>query len=248
MQKKIYAIVGLLVVMATAYTSAKKAGCIDQVKVNLDYISNNTNQNYWLVLKNTKVNALTHCNAGSLATVYWGTALGVIRELHQRGQIKHVYADETRPRLQGGKLTAWELLQDNIPVTVITDNMAAYFMQQGKIDIIFVGADRVTANGDAANKIGTYGLAISANYHNVPFYIVAPLSTIDTQLATGKEIEIEERDSKEVTHINNQAIMPEKINVANPAFDVTPHELITCIVTEKKVITGDFKKEIQNLF
>ncbi|MGD9108875.1 MAG: S-methyl-5-thioribose-1-phosphate isomerase, partial [Gammaproteobacteria bacterium] len=136
-----------------------------------------------LIPKNKKVNVLTHCNAGSLATVYWGTALGVIRELHQRGQVKHVYADETRPRLQGGKLTAWELLQDNIPVTVITDNMAAYMMQQGKIDVIFVGADRIAANGDAANKIGTFGLAIVANYHKVPFYVVAPKSTIDIKLA-----------------------------------------------------------------
>jgi len=201
-----------------------------------------------LIPKDQKVNALTHCNTGSLATVYWGTALGVIRELHQRGQIERVYADETRPRLQGGKLTAWELLQDNIPVTVITDNMAAYMMQQGKVDVIFVGADRVAANGDAANKIGTYGLAIAANYHKVPFYIVAPKSTIDIKLATGAEIEIEERDPKEVTHINNHAIMPEGVNVANPSFDVTPHELITGIVTEKKVITGDFKAEIQNLF
>jgi methylthioribose-1-phosphate isomerase len=201
-----------------------------------------------LISKNKKINILTHCNAGSLATVYWGTALGVIRELHQRGQVERVYADETRPRLQGGKLTAWELLQDDIPVTVITDNMAAYMMQQGKIDIVFVGADRVAANGDAANKIGTYGLAIVANYHQVPFYVVAPLSTIDIKLATGNEIEIEERDSCEVTHINNQPIMPEGITVANPAFDVTPHELITGIVTEKKVITGNFKAEIQDLF
>ncbi|MGD9153058.1 MAG: S-methyl-5-thioribose-1-phosphate isomerase [Gammaproteobacteria bacterium] len=201
-----------------------------------------------LIPKNKKVNILTHCNAGSLATVYWGTALGVIRELHQRSQVKHVYADETRPRLQGGKLTAWELLQDNIPVTVITDNMAAYMMQQGKIDVIFVGADRIAANGDAANKIGTFGLAIVANYHKVPFYVVAPKSTIDIKLATGKEIEIEERDSTEVTHINNQTIMPKEVDVANPAFDVTPHELITGIVTEKKVIVNNLHAEICDLF
>jgi methylthioribose-1-phosphate isomerase len=201
-----------------------------------------------LIPKNKKVNVLTHCNTGSLATVYWGTALGVIRELHQRKQINRVYADETRPRLQGGKLTAWELLQDNIPVTVITDNMAAYVMQQGKVDAVFVGADRVAANGDAANKIGTYGLAITANYHKIPFYIVAPLSTIDINLATGDEIKIEERDGREVTHINGQSIMPENITVINPSFDVTPHQLITGIVTEKQVITHDLAAGIKKLF
>jgi methylthioribose-1-phosphate isomerase len=201
-----------------------------------------------LVPSGKKVNALTHCNAGSLATVYWGTAVGVIRELHARDQIKMVYADETRPRLQGGKLTAWELVQDNIPVTVLTDNMAAYMMSKGYIDIIFVGADRVAANGDAANKIGTYGLAIIAKHHKVPFYIVAPTSTIDINITTGRDIPIEERSADEVTHINGNQILPDGVNIINPAFDVTPAELIAGIVTEKKVLTGDLGKEIQSLF
>jgi methylthioribose-1-phosphate isomerase len=201
-----------------------------------------------LIAKGKKVNVLTHCNTGSLATVYWGTALGVIRELHQRGQINHVYADETRPRLQGGKLTAWELLQERIPSTVITDNMAAYMMKLGKIDVVFLGADRIAANGDAANKIGTYNVAIIAKYHNIPFYVVAPTSTIDTTIASGKDIEIEARDSSEVTHINGQLIFPEGVHVANPSFDVTPAELITGIVTEKRVITGDLKAGIKSLF
>jgi len=201
-----------------------------------------------LIETGKKVNVETHCNAGSLATVYWGTALGVIRELQERGQIKMVYADETRPRLQGGKLTAWELMQDNIPVTVITDNMAAHLMSKGLIDVIFVGADRVAANGDAANKIGTQGLAIIANYYHVPFYIVAPTSTIDITIPTGKEIPIEERDHYEVTHINGCEILPTGVHVVNPSFDVTPAELIAGIVTEKKVLMGDLQKEIKALF
>lgn len=201
-----------------------------------------------IVPHDKKVTVLTHCNAGSLATVYWGTALGVIRELHARGQLTHVYADETRPRLQGGKLTAWELVQDHIPVTVITDNMAAHFMKQGNIDMVFVGADRVAANGDAANKIGTYSLAIVAKYHRIPFYIVAPMSTIDIHITSGNEIEIEERDHREITHINEQRIYPEGVSIVNPSFDVTPHELITGIVTEREVLTGDFTTRIKQLF
>lgn len=200
-----------------------------------------------LIPRGKNVNVLTHCNAGSLATVYFGTALGVVRELNIRGQLKNMYADETRPRLQGGKLTAWELLQDQIPVTVITDNMAAYLMKKGKIDMVVVGADRIAANGDAANKIGTYGLAIVAKYHNIPFYVAAPISTIDRNIAEGNEIIIEERDPNEVTHINNVRILPEGVSITNPAFDVTPHTLITGIVTEKKVLAGNFKAEIQRL-
>ena len=194
-----------------------------------------------------KVNVLTHCNAGSLATVYWGTALGVIRELHARGRLGMVYADETRPRLQGGKLTVWELVQDNIPVTVLTDNMAAYMMKQGKIDMVVVGADRIALNGDTANKIGTYSLAINAAYHNVPFYIAAPISTIDFHCQSGDDIPIEERDGEEVTHINEMRIMPSGVQIINPSFDVTPAELIKGIITEKKVLTGNLKKEIAEL-
>jgi len=200
-----------------------------------------------LIPKGKKVAVQTHCNAGSLATVYWGTALGVIRELHNRNQLTMVYADETRPRLQGGKITAWELVQDNIPVTVLSDNMAAYLMENGKIDLIVVGADRIAANGDVANKIGTYGLAIIAKHHNVPFYVAAPISTIDFSIASGKEIEIEERDSEEVTHTNGKRILSEGILTVNPAFDVTPAELITGIITEKRVISDDYRDEIENL-
>jgi len=188
-----------------------------------------------LIESGKKINALTHCNAGSIATAFWGTALGVINELHERKQINMVYADETRPRLQGGKLTAWELMEDGIPVTVITDNMAAYMMKQGKIDAVFVGADRIAVNGDTANKIGTYNVAIIANYHHIPFYIVAPTSTIDLNIPNGHAIPIEERDAREVTHINEQAIFHKGGKVINPAFDVTPAKLITGIVTEKGV-------------
>lgn len=200
-----------------------------------------------LIAKGKKVNVLTHCNTGSLATVYWGTALGVVRELYERGQISHVYADETRPRLQGGKLTAWELLQENIPSTIITDSMAAYMMQLGKIDVVFLGADRIAANGDIANKIGTYNVAIIAKYHGIPFYCVAPTSTIDISIATGADIAIEERDGEEVTHIDGKLIFPVGAVVANPSFDVTPAELITGIVTEKVVIAGDLGLGIKNL-
>lgn len=198
-------------------------------------------------LKGKQLKVITHCNAGSLATVYWGTALGVIRDLHNRDQIEMVYADETRPRLQGGKITSFELMKDNIPVTVITDNMAAHMMKLGEIDFAVVGADRIAANGDAANKIGTYGLAIAAFYHKIPFYVAAPLSTIDSSIKSGDGIEIEDRDHNEVTHINNIPIMPEGVNTINPAFDVTPAELITGIITEKGVLTGDLKKEISEL-
>ncbi len=194
-----------------------------------------------------KVRLLTHCNAGSLATVHWGTALGVIRELHQREQIERVFADETRPRLQGGKLTAWELLQDNIPCTVITDNMAAYVMKTIGIDAVIVGADRIAANGDTANKIGTYNLAIVAHYHQVPFYIAAPISTIDITTDSGTNIIIEEREPSELTHINGHSVYPQGIHVINPSFDVTPAALIAGIITEKGVLNGNFRNTIHEL-
>jgi methylthioribose-1-phosphate isomerase len=194
-----------------------------------------------------KKNILTHCNAGSLATVYWGTALGVVRELQSRNQLEMVYSDETRPRLQGGKITTWELLQDEIPVTTLTDNMAAHAMYLGKIDAVVVGADRIASNGDAANKIGTYGLAIIAKHHNIPFYVAAPVSTIDFNIQTGQEIPIEERDHEEVTHINGVNVIPKDVHIFNPGFDVTPHELITGIITEEKVITNNFAEEIKAL-
>ena len=190
---------------------------------------------------------LTHCNAGALATGGYGTALGIIRRGHEQGKVSMVYADETRPLLQGARLTAYELMEDHIPVTLITDNMAAYLMGQGKIDLVITGADRIAANGDAANKIGTYGLAVLAQYHKIPFYITAPLSTFDLTTATGKDIIIEERNGDEVRSLGGIFTAPREVPVVNPAFDVTPHELITAIITEKGIIHGDYQKGIAEM-
>lgn len=186
---------------------------------------------------------LTHCNAGALATADYGTALGVIRAAHDMGKNIKVFADETRPFLQGARLTAYELHHDGIPVTLITDNMAGYFMKQGKIDCVVVGADRIANNGDVANKIGTYSVAVLAKEHGIPFYVAAPTSTFDITLSTGEEIPIEQRDIKEVTHIGGKRIAPEGIDIMNPAFDVTPNDLITAIITEKGVIRAPYKLE-----
>ena len=191
---------------------------------------------------------LTHCNAGALATVGYGTALGVIRSAFAKDPTIKVFADETRPRQQGARLTTWELTQDGIPTTLITDGMCSYFMSKGMIDMVVVGADRIAANGDTANKIGTYTVAIAAKYHNVPFYIAAPLSTIDLSIKSGKEIPIEERTHEEVTHINGDWICDERVNVINPSFDVTPNELITGIITEKGILKPDFKTSINSAF
>lgn len=176
---------------------------------------------------------LTHCNTGSLATVHYGTALGVIRTAVEAGKDLHVWVDETRPRLQGMKLTAWECQQLDIPATVIADNMAASLMRKGEVQAVIVGADRIAANGDTANKIGTYGLAVLARAHEVPFYVAAPLSTIDFQLPTGDEIPIEERGAEEVILAGSTRLAPEGVAVYNPAFDVTPAPLITAIITER---------------
>jgi methylthioribose-1-phosphate isomerase len=175
---------------------------------------------------------LTHCNTGSLATVGFGTALGVVRAAVAAGKALHVFVDETRPRLQGMKLTAWELQRDGIPATVITDNMAGWVMRQGRVQAVIVGADRIAANGDTANKIGTYGLAVLARSHQIPFFVAAPLSTIDFALLDGSAIPIEERSPDEVTHVGGVRVAPEGVDVFNPAFDVTPAELISAIVTE----------------
>ena len=190
---------------------------------------------------------LTHCNAGALATAGYGTALGVIREAHYTGKNIFVYADETRPRLQGGKLTAWELVQEGIPAKLIADNVAATLIRDGKIDLIIVGADRIALNGDTANKIGTFMLSVVAKAYNVPLYIAAPISTIDFDIESGDEIEIEERSSEEVTHMNGMRISAEGIDVYNPAFDVTPHENIAGIITEKGIIRPPFKENIMKL-
>lgn len=190
---------------------------------------------------------LTHCNTGALATVAYGTALGVIREAHYTGKNIFVYADETRPRLQGGKLTAWELVQEGIPSKLIADNVAATLIRDGKIDVILVGADRIAANGDTANKIGTFMLSVIAKAYNIPFYIVAPTSTIDFNINKGDEIVIEERSAEEVTHIDGVRIAPEGIEVYNPAFDVTPNENITGIITEKGIVRAPYKENIMKL-
>lgn len=191
---------------------------------------------------------LTHCNAGALATVGYGTALGVVRSAYAKDNTIQVFADETRPRQQGARITTFELAMDGIPVTLITDGMCSYFMSKGMIDMVVVGADRIAANGDTANKIGTYTVAIAAKYHNVPFYIAAPLSTIDTSIKSGAEIPIEERSHEEVTHINGKRICAEGINVINPGFDVTPHELIAGIITEKGILRPDYNKSIAEAF
>lgn len=191
---------------------------------------------------------LTHCNAGALATVGYGTALGVIRSAYAKDPTIKVFADETRPRQQGARLTTWELTVDGIDTTLITDGMCSYFMKKGMIDLVVVGADRIAANGDTANKIGTYTVAIAAKYHNIPFYIAAPLSTIDISIESGIQIPIEERSHDEVTHINGDWICAKDVNIINPGFDVTPNELITGIITEKGIIKPDYEKNIKSTF
>jgi methylthioribose-1-phosphate isomerase len=188
---------------------------------------------------------LTHCNTGALATAGYGTALGVVRSAWREGRLARVYADETRPRLQGAKLTAWECMQEGIPVTVITDSMAAHCMKQGLIDAAIVGADRIAANGDTANKIGTYSLAIVAKAHNVPFFVAAPLSTVDFELSSGSQIPIEERHPSEIYQIGETITCPPGIEFYNPAFDVTPAELITGIITEKGVVAPSELQKLQ---
>ena len=191
---------------------------------------------------------LTHCNAGALATAGdYGTALGVIRGARDAGKRVAVIADETRPFLQGSRLTAWELGKDDIPVTVITDNMAGHIMKQGKVDLVVVGADRIAANGDTANKIGTYMVAVLARRHNIPFYVAAPVSTIDFAIAEGGEIPIEERDPREVTHVGEQRLAAAGAAVHNPAFDVTPNDLIAAIITDKGVARQPFVESLRRL-
>ena len=188
---------------------------------------------------------LTHCNAGALATAGYGTALGVIRAACEAGKRIKVIADETRPRLQGMKLTAWELLQCGIPVTVITDNMAGWAMSRGMVNCVVVGADRIAANGDVANKVGTYGVAVLARAHGIPFYVAAPMSTVDLSIPDGAHIPIEERSEREVTHIGETRIAPEGVSVLNPAFDVTPSEYVTAIITEHGVLRPPFEKSLK---
>ena len=190
---------------------------------------------------------LTHCNAGPLATTGYGTALGVIKWAKEQGKKIKVVATETRPLLQGARITTWELKKADIPVTLITDSMAGYFISRGKINCVIVGADRIAANGDTANKIGTYSLAVLAKENDIPFYIAAPTSTIDQSLASGEEIPIEQRSPSEVTHIQGVSIAPKGIDVANPAFDVTPSKYITAIITERGIIRGNYGEGIGKL-
>ncbi|MCY0901507.1 MAG: S-methyl-5-thioribose-1-phosphate isomerase [Firmicutes bacterium] len=200
-----------------------------------------------LTLMTDGMGVLTHCNTGTLATSQYGTALAGFYLAHERGWAIRVFADETRPVLQGARLTAWELQQAGIDVTLICDNMAATVMAQGNVQAVVVGADRIAANGDTANKIGTHGLAVLARHFGVPFYVAAPVSTMDPATATGADIHIEERAAKEVTHVAGERIAPEGVSVYNPAFDVTPHELITAIVTERGICRPDFAMAIGNL-
>jgi methylthioribose-1-phosphate isomerase len=195
----------------------------------------------------TRGHVLTHCNAGGLATAGLGTALAPLRIAHDQGRPIHVFVDETRPYLQGARLTAWELQRAGVPLTLITDNMAGYFMRRGEIDCVIVGADRVVANGDIANKIGTYGVAVLAKAHNIPFYVAAPSSTIDLALPDGDAIPIEQRSSDEVTTIAGQRIAPDGVSAAHPAFDTTPHDLITAIITERGVVHPPYADNLKKI-
>jgi methylthioribose-1-phosphate isomerase len=200
-------------------------------------------------LLNDQDTVLTHCNAGALATGgVWGTALGVIRGAVDQGKHVAVIADETRPYLQGARLTAWELMQDDIPVTLITDNMSGHVMKKGRVQAVVVGSDRIAANGDVANKIGTYMVAVLAKRHGIPFYVAAPLSTVDLNTPTGDEIPIEERDIREVTHVKDIQLAPDEAAVSNYAFDVTPNELVTAIITEKGVARAPYIESLKKQF
>jgi methylthioribose-1-phosphate isomerase len=190
---------------------------------------------------------LTHCNAGPLATAGYGTALGVIKAAKEQGKKVSVFATETRPLLQGARLTTWELMEEGIPVTLITDSMAGYFMKRGEIDCVIVGADRIAANGHTANKIGTYTLAVLANAHGVPFYVAAPTTTIDLSLTGGYQIPIEERSPEEVTHIQGVPIAPKGVKAANPAFDITPHGYIMAIITEKGIVRAPYTEGLREI-
>jgi methylthioribose-1-phosphate isomerase len=213
-----------------------------------DIAANRAMGAYGAALLPSTAQVLTHCNAGALATAGHGTALGVIRSAVAAGKRISVIADETRPFLQGARLTVWELQQENIPVTLITDNMAGHMMQQGAVDAVIVGADRIAANGDFANKIGTYMVAVLAQRHGIPFYVAAPLSTIDRRLASGRDIPIEERDGAEVRGFAEQRWAPADVQVRNPAFDVTPAELVTALITEKGVLSPPTAAGIALLF
>jgi methylthioribose-1-phosphate isomerase len=245
--------------MKRVFAEAAQAGAsVDEIRARLDaeaqrihdedVASCRTIGAFGAAMVPERARILTHCNAGALATAGYGTALGVIRAAAEHGKAVEVFADETRPFLQGARLTAWELLRDGIPTTVITDNMAGALMRQGLIDIVVVGADRIAANGDVANKIGTYSIAVLAREHGIPFYVAAPLSTVDLATPDGSQIPIEERAAREVTHVGGVRVAPDGAGVRNPAFDVTPARLVTGIVTERGVHRPPFELSLREAF
>ena len=190
---------------------------------------------------------LTHCNAGMIATAAHGTALGVVAEAHRRGKVAMAFATETRPLLQGARLTAWELVREGVPTTLITDSMVGHFMRAGRIDCVIVGADRIAANGDVANKIGTYGIAVLARAHRIPFYVAAPMSTVDLAIRSGDAIRIEERDASEVTSFGGTRVAAAGVDVRNPAFDVTPHQLVSALITERGILSAPYTRGLRKL-
>ncbi|MGE0704723.1 MAG: S-methyl-5-thioribose-1-phosphate isomerase [Vicinamibacterales bacterium] len=245
--------------MKRAFAASVEAGdSVDQIKDRLDREADAIHDEdvascramgaYGAEVVPSDARILTHCNAGALATAGYGTALGVIRGAVEAGKRVTVLADETRPFLQGARLTAWELLRDGIDTTVITDNMAGALMRQGLIDIVVVGADRIAANGDTANKIGTYTVAVLAREHKIPFYVAAPLSTIDLRTADGQHIPIEERNAREVTHVGSNQLTPDGAKIRNPAFDVTPHVLIAGIITERGIFRAPYTESLKRAF
>jgi methylthioribose-1-phosphate isomerase len=212
-----------------------------------DIAANRAMGQHGAVLLPSNGTVLTHCNAGALATAGYGTALGVIRAAVESGKQLQVFADETRPFLQGSRLTAWELMKDGIPTTVISDNMAGAIMRQGKINAVIVGADRIAANGDVANKIGTYTVAVLAKEHGIPFYVAAPFSTVDLETPDGSRIPIEQRSAVEVTHFSGKQITPDGVKIENPAFDVTPHKYVSAIITERGVVRAPYTESLREL-
>src|SRR5436190_9430159 len=245
--------------MKRAFAAAAEAGAsVDQIKERLDREAQAIHDEdlascramgaFGAEVVPADARILTHCNAGALATAGYGTALGVIRGAVEQGKRVVVYADETRPFLQGARLTAWELLRDGIQTTVITDSMAGALMHQGKVNLVVVGADRIAANGDTANKIGTYAVAVLAREHQIPFYVAAPLSTIDLDTPSGRDIPIEERNAREVTHVGGAQVAPDGALVWNPAFDVTPHDLIAGIITERGILRAPYLESLKHAF
>jgi methylthioribose-1-phosphate isomerase len=245
--------------MKRSFATAAQAGeSVDQIKDRLDFEAQAIHDEdvascramgaFGAAVVPDDARILTHCNAGALATAGYGTALGVIRASVEKGKRVVVFADETRPFLQGARLTAWELVRDGIQTTVITDNMSGALMRQGQVDLVVVGADRIAANGDTANKIGTYGVAVLAREHKIPFYVAAPLSTIDLNTPDGDHIPIEERNAREVTHVGPSQVVPTGARVWNPAFDVTPHRFIAGIITERGIFRPPYSESLKRAF